>query len=329
MKKPVKYTCVVDTTYTLSLYLLLQSEQAIKDTVFFVGNAIPENISQMLPNVIRIKNDTDSYNTRLKILKHRVEALFKWRFRHRTTMYAQDHLVFSSHIIGSNNYILLEDAPRIYTNYKTISFMMPIFPCTLKLKFYSWLYWGRIGRRRLGTNKQCVNRIVSTKEDAGSDILIGKNCTYVNLQELWRESSEKKKNYIKEMFGVSNEIMGLPKRFSVILFSQPLMEDCKLTEQEMKEIYSPYINKYSSQGVVIKPHPRDKFDYKSNYPNVGILNCKAPMQLLNAIGVEFKTAITVCSSAVTSMPEDSEIIWIGPHVNIKIYNVYGDLKCPR
>lgn len=325
----IQYTCVVDTTYTLSLYLLLQSDEAIRETAFFVGRAISENISCKLPNVFRIDNRKGSYNSRFKIIKHRIEALIEWRFRHQTIFYAQDHLIYSAHIIGRNNYILLEDAPRIYTNYKTIKFMKPVFPTSLKSKFTSWLYWGSIGRKRLGTNNQCVDRIVTTKDDLRSEILVGKKYTYVNMQELWKNSSKKKQEYIKDVFGVTDDILEQSRKCSVILFSQPLIEDCKLTEEEIVNIYAPYVQKYSTFGMTIKPHPRDKLDYKKLFPNIMVLKCNAPMQLLSAMGIVFSTAITVCSSAVSSMPENAEIVWIGSQINPKIYKVYGDLKSPR
>ena len=324
-----KYTCVVDTTYTLSLYLLMQSDEVIKDTVFFVGSAIPESVSSMLPAVIRMDNRKGTYNTALKLLKSRIEAKIKWRFRHKTLMYAQDHLAYSAHIIDKNKYILLEDAPRIYTNYKTINFMKPIVPMSLKSKITSWLYWGGIGRKRLGTNKQCIDRIVTTVEDLNSDLILNKKFTYVNLKELWNSSSSKKKSYIMKMFDVTDEILELPKKCSVILFSQPFLTDCKMSEQEISEIYRPYIERDIDTGIVIKPHPRDRYDYKKHFPGVEILNSKAPMQLLSAMGVEFKKAITVCSSAVSALPDNTEIVWIGAKINPKILKVYGDLKCPR
>lgn len=326
--KSVKYTCVVDTTYTLALYILLQSDEAIKSTAFFVGNAIPQTVSSLLPNVIRIDNSNGKY-TRIGRLKHRIEAIFRWRFRNNTIMYAQDHLAFSAHIIGRNNYILLEDAPRIYTNYKTIKFMTPKESRNFFINFIDYVQLGPIRKMKLGTNNKCVDRIVTSEKDLDSVLLKGKKYTLVNLSLMWKNASSEKQNLIKKMFGITDAIMVLPQKCSTIVFSQPLMEDCKLTEQEMLNLYDTYIREYLKLGIVIKPHPRDKFNYKKFYPDVEILNCKAPMQLLSAMGVDFKTAITVCSSAVSSMSEDAEIIWIGTHVNSKIYHVYGDIKCPR
>lgn len=324
-KKDIDYICIVDTTYTLSLYLLYQPDDAIQKTAYFVGRAIPESVSSFLSFVVRIDNSKVKWN----YLLHRLEALFRWRFRNGRIMYAQDHLVYSSHLIGSNRYILLEDAPHIYKNYKDIKFMRPLFPRNKIAWLWELLLNGPVGKRKLGTNPQCIDRLVTSEEDINSDLLVGKKYTLVNLHDLWETSSASKQNLIRRMFEISDQILILPNKCSTIIFSQPLMEDCKLSEDEMLEIYAPYIEKYSNSGIAIKPHPRDKFQYRNFFPNIEMLECKAPMQLLSAMGISFKTAITVCSSAVSSMPENTEIIWIGTRINKKIYSVYGDLKCPR
>ena len=50
----IKYVCVVDTLYSLSLYLLYQSYDKYDETLFFVGNVIPESVSSKLSHVFRI-----------------------------------------------------------------------------------------------------------------------------------------------------------------------------------------------------------------------------------------------------------------------------------
>lgn len=327
-EREIKYSCVVDTTYALSLYLLYQSDEVIKKTIFFVGNAIPQSISALLPYVVRIDNSIENY-TRWGILKHRLEALIKWRCRNKTIMYAQDHLAYSAHIIGRNKYILLEDAPNIYTMYRTIKFMKPVPPNSISHRIKDFILWGTIGKRRLGTNSQCINRLVTSPSDTESELLKNKDFILVNLKELWNKSNEAKKRYIMDLFGISSYMFESVKKSNVILFSQPLLTDCGLSEDEMYNIYSPYIEKYVKDGVVVKPHPRDKFDYKKRFPDIFVLDCIAPMQLLCAMGMDFKVAITVCSSAISSLSKETEIVWIGSSIHSKIQKVYGDMKCPR
>lgn len=330
MKQKPKFSCVVDTTYSLSLYLLYVSEEDIRRTAFFVGNTIPKTVSDKLPFVVRINTDPNRYACRKKILlRRRIEALVKWRFRIKTFMYAQDHLVYSPQIIGRSHYFLLEDAPNVYTNYKTLPFFISVYPKTLKERIKTYVFYGPIGIRRLGTNKQCVDRLVTSPTDLDSDLLKGKKYTLVDMRQLWEQSSKTKQEYILSLFGIGKTMLDIAKACHVIIFTQPLVEDCGLTEQEMMDIYKPYIEKYADEGVIIKPHPRDKFDYAKNFPQTAILDCMAPMQLLNAMGMDFKTAVTVCSSAVTAMSDDTRIIWMGAAVNKKILRFYGDLKNPR
>lgn len=323
-EKDIKYSCLVDTNYALALYLLYMPEDAINKTLFFVGNAVPQLVTSKLKFVVWL--DSKSYNGKIEIFKHRIEALLKWRCRHNTIFYAQDHLAFSSHIIGSNEYVLLEDAPNIFTAYKDISFMRPRPDKSLYEKIVRWILFGRIRRNILGTNSLCKKIIYTSLNDEKSELLLGKLSERVELKKLWNNASEAKKNIILNVYSL-NTILNRVSDKKVIIFSQPLMSDCGLTEEEIIKIYKPYIEKYASRGVVVKPHPRDKFDYKRKF-NVDVLNTPAPMQLLSAMGLSFQVAITVCSSAVSSMSKETEIIWLGTEINPKIQAVYGQVKCP-
>ena len=113
------------------------------------------------------------------------------------------------------------------------------------------------------------------------------------------------------------------KDVDLLILSQPFVEDCGLSFEEMIELYKPYVEKY--KHVVIKVHPRDKFDYESYFPNVEIMTNQAPMQLLNAMGVVYPNALTVCSTALSAMPSETNRIYLGTKVNAKIYKIYGDL----
>lgn len=320
----IKYTCLVDTNYTLSLYLLYMPLEAIGQTVFFIGNTIPQAYSKYLPNVIRL-NDVRTPFQRLYL---RILAKLKWRFRYKTVFFAQDHISFSSQIIDTCNYTLLEDAPLIFTNYKEITFMRPFQPQSWKGKLHFFLTLGTIGRNVIGTNSQCVNRIYTEEKDSESELIKGRNAEKVDLGDLWSNSPDEKKAFIKKVFSISDVVLTCGKKYSTILFTQPLMIDCKLTEEEVVNVYKPYIDLYGKDGIVLKIHPRDTFDYLKFFTNAFIMDCKAPMQLLNAMGVVFETAITVSSTAVSAMPSATKIIWIGTHVNEKIGRVYGNVKCP-
>ena len=48
----------------------------------------------------------------------------------------------------------------------------------------------------------------------------------------------------------------------VILLTQPYAIDGHMTEEEQMNVYRKIVSHYGEDNVVIKPHPRDKCDYK-------------------------------------------------------------------
>lgn len=325
----IKYICVVDTVYSLSLYLLYQPFEAYDKTLFFVGNVIPENISSKFKHVFRIDYKTENFYSKINLICLQLK-IRKYRdiIRH-STIYAQDHIAFSGWVIGTNDYVLLEDAPNIFTIYKTISFMNPAPLNSFKARLDNKVFKKLFLEHSLGRNQQCKSIIYTSPTDSDSELLTDKEAIYVDLKKIWNESDREKKRFIHSLFDIDEDIFNTYKNNNIIIFSQPLSHDCKLSDEEICDIYSPYIEKYKNDGIIIKPHPRDTFNYSKIYPNITIMNTKAPMQILSAMGLSFKKAITVCSSAISSMDSDCEIIWIGTSANPKILAVYGDIKCPK
>ena len=81
MTKHITNTCIVDTYYTLTLYLLYAGNEEIERTHFFVGNTIDDGTAQKLPHCTKIK--------RVKsMLLFRIKAAVKWPFIRHTKIYA-------------------------------------------------------------------------------------------------------------------------------------------------------------------------------------------------------------------------------------------------
>ena len=310
MAKRITNTCIVDTYYALALYLLYAGKDDIARTHFFVGNTIDDGTAQKLPHCTKIK--------RVKsMLLFRIKAAVKWPFIRHTKIYAQDHILIASGLIGRNKYTLIEDAPGVFAIYDKIAFLR-IYEVSRWRRFK----YGPVYQRHMGMNRQCVNRLIT--EYCDCDALRGKRYELLDLRSLWQQADAAKQDFIRSVFGI-----GQPSGdCDTIVFSQPLTVDCGLSDKEMADVYRPYIDKYAGR-VVVKPHPRDTFDWQAHFPGVTMLKTKAPMQLLCAMGYNFKTVITVFSTAISAMPADTEIIWIGTAVNDKIRRIYGDIKNPR
>ena len=320
----IKYTCIVDTTYTLFLYLLYQNQEDIERTMFFVGDAISDDIAAQLPNCVKISTNKEDYEGKENLWRIRWNLFWKYHLAICCTkIYAQDHLRFSSQLICGLKYTLLEDGPRTFTANKDNDIFRKRPPLDLKTTLWIKIFIGTIHGYEFGRNRQCVNRIISSAEDISSPLIAGKKYELVDRNLLWGKNSKQEKDYIMRVFNITNETLKIAKNAHTIFFSQPLITDCGLTEDEHLSIILPYYERWKIDGFVIKPHPRDKFDYKKHFPDAIIMNCKAPMQLLNTMGLAFKRAITVSSTAVSDLPPETELIWIGNEINPKLVRALG------
>lgn len=314
----MKYTFIGDATYALMLYLLYATDEMIKNTTFFVGNNCG---ACNLPNKV-IMPPIQPYTNR-ELIKYRIKCL-KYRFQLKhSDIYSQDHVFFAAPLIDNLSYIVLEDCPNFFIireERKEIT-----FKASLSSFWYNFKV-GRIYKRYAGHNPYCKNRIITSDKDRVLFEQHGLPYEQVTLPKLWAHASGYKKQFIADVFALSS-IMSIER--NVVIFSQPLITDAHLSEQEVVNIYRPYIDKFGAENILVKLHPRDTFDYQKAFPGIYTLCTKAPQQLLDIMGIKFKTAITICSSAVSSMDKDCEVIWIGAEIDERIVNAYGHVKNPR
>lgn len=325
-----KYSCIVDTPYSLFLYLLMCEDRDRERTIFFVGDGIADEYLVRLPKVIRFSSNYDDYATQWQLLKIKLRALYyRLRYINHTELFAQDHLVFSSQLIGQKKYTMVEDAPGSYTTClgSAVKEVLPI-PKRLRPRMRRLLLWGATYGQFFGRNEYCEDRWVSEDNDIKSPILCGRRYTLLNLHELWESASSEKRKYILSAFGIEEDILQSLQHCKTIIFTEAFAED-GLNLNEAASIFEPFVKKYQPEGVMIKPHPRDKMDWAQVFPETIILKTKVPMQILSIMGADFERAITVCSTAISSMKADTEIIWVSTAVHPKWATKYGvGGKCP-
>lgn len=322
----IKNVCVIDTPYALSIYLLKMPIDEIKSTKFFVGDSVNTNIIYRLPHWVLIRNQSAKadwiYMSWLRIYKY----LKCWSYPF-AKLYAQDHLYIASQMIGPYNYTNIPDGPSCYTIWERCPFQ-PIkhtLPSIFQIK--KWLKYilsrGKMYDLKYGINEQCINRWITTRDDEKSVFIKGKTYEYLDSTKLWENSTNEKRDLIKTVFGISDNLINNTNKIETLILTQPFQEDCGLTDDEMYDIYVPYI--LNRKFVAIKPHPRDHYNWKEKFPSAYVIETYAPMQLLNYIGIVPKEAITVSSSSISDMPETVRRIVLGTNVNQKIFNTYGDL----
>ena len=102
------------------------------------------------------------------------------------------------------------------------------------------------------------------------------------------------------------EIEKLRKEADGILYTQPISEDGYVKEDAKIRIYKELVDYYSKYGkVFIKVHPRDTTQY--NFPKKIILKGNYPSELLNILGIKFKFAVGLCTSAVETANAEIKI----------------------
>lgn len=318
LSKSKKYICIVDATYALMLYMLYATDDMLQNTTYFVGATCG---ACNLPNKI-IMPPIQPF-TNKELLKYRLKCLKYRRQLKHSQIYAQDHIYFAAPLIDNLPYIVLEDCPNFFVireERKEIKFKP-----TFRSLWYN-LKVGRIYQRYAGHNPWCKKRIITSEQD--KELFENSNLSYeqVSLRNLWDSASDYKKRYIQEVLSIP-QIDLLQK--DVVIFSQPLTDDANLTDEELTNIFRPYVEEYGAKHILVKLHPRDHFDYKKAFPGITILSTKAPQQLLDIMGMKIQTAITVCSSAVSSMNKNCNVIWIGAEIDERIVRAYGHIKNPQ
>lgn len=147
----------------------------------------------------------------------------------------------------------------------------------------------------------------------------------LNLKKMWNKKSKVEKDYIINIFGITREEIEILNKGTIILFTQPLSEDKCISEKEKINIYREILKKYKEKEVVIKPHPREKTNYKDHFPKYCILEENVPIELLILNGLEIKKAVTLFSTAVFGLEKDTEIDFYGTEVHPNILKRFGSM----
>lgn len=148
----------------------------------------------------------------------------------------------------------------------------------------------------------------------------------INVQELWNKKTIEKQVEILNTFSFDSNIKERIKGKTTILFTQPLSEDNVISEIEKIEIYSKILKNYSKDEVVIKTHPRETTDYKKIFKDYLILDNPFPFEIMNLLGIKFKRAVTLFSTAALALGDEVEVDFYGTQVHENIFKVFGDCK---
>jgi len=314
-QKVCRRICLVDTAYSLLLYLLITNKN--KNDIFIFGDGIGKNIHKRL-NAISFPYTKDKRKHKLYILILRIKIFFKTLFDYNIKVYGHDHIRFAFPLYDYKDSFVIEDGEGNYLDTFPKKKNMDKFK-EKKLRFfgeyqqYIWKY-GRhsnIKKVFLTKKKNIPNNIKNKVE-------------IIDVQQLWDKKSSEEKNEIFKIFGFEADKLNIDEE-SIIFFTQPLSEDKILSKSEEISIYQNVFSKYEGEKIIIKPHPREKKDYSKIFPNYFVLDREFPAELIFLLNINIKKVSTIYSSAV-SIFDDEIIDFFGTKVHPKLLKKYDISK---
>ena len=333
MKKKYDNVCFVTTIYALFLYLLHSDLDKIKKTLFIFSDTFPRVVGVRLPSHIFLKEKINKSNKLVLFFYNHPKIAWLyykplrwklfWQVNKKYKLYAQDHLYFSSTIIGNHDYTLIEDSKDFFSQDNLNR---------RPLRHYPWVYnllYGPAEQRCIGRNPKCVE-LLSTSTNVAEELRHIKN-SICDIHKEWEHASEEKKDFIMMVYGMGDNDVKMLKEFDAILFTQNIYFYSVLTKEEQVNLYKKIIEKYPYYRVLIKPHPIDEIEYERYIDNIRVWRPELPVpsQLLSLVGIRFKKYITIFSTAVNDLEPDADVDWYGTEVDEKIKHGFGIRPAPE
>lgn len=321
---------IFGSNYVLLLYLLMKKNW--KDTIFITNNKISEKILKRLEKTSKLfvlKNNENEKKITKKIYNHYIEQKrlykFKKKIKNEVDIYGQDHIFYLSIPFLKQFNNVIEDGLRNYIDEKKLEnlekgkMLKIFFLNTLILRFnIKFLKY-----KCYGFDKITKKIYLTNPEEIKSQILREKSLK-LDIHELWRNKTIQEKNEILKLFN-AEKYKNINLKNSVIILTQPLSEDKIVTEQEKIDIYRKIIEKIKNKKIYIKPHPREKTDYKKIISTLKIIEKDIPIELLALQNLKDAKIITLFSTGARIFKEKCEVEWLGTKVDDRILEKFGDI----
>lgn len=318
--------------HALLQYILLFDDDIVtKHTFYIIGYGVDRNVAEHLPSCYIGTKPTGnkmSFRRTIDKILIRFFKYAKFPFLRTAKIYALDWGATPS-FIGRREYSLLADCPLFMSHNMQPSSGEYV---RQKRKQHSimgrleGLLYGKLAIMGHGDNSQC--REIFLTEENVSPVLTGKLTHIKSLKEMWDNASEYKRNLIKTVFNVTNADVDVLNGRSIMFMTQALITDNILSEKEYVDLLKKIFSHYDNSQLIIKLHPRDKFDYKYYFPDIEVYNKPVNIQLLVLMGTRVSKAVTICSSSVNAFPETVDVDWYGVNIHPNLKSFYGDTLKP-
>lgn len=311
IKKDYGRVCIVDTQYSLLIYLLFSSLEEIEDTFFFFQDSIPKNVRDSVPHFtlkVRQKNSFLKNLRRCYMLYLRYVKYLKWNFLKRAKIFAQDHLAIAFILLFDRDYYLLEDGYGNYIEYEDLDRTTETLSDSSLLKdvIRKYLFYPRT--ENFGRGKNCKGAYLTKEFSVQMSAHTDKEYIVCKLQKLWNEAPKEKKELIHSVYGLTPSDLEQLQQCSSILLTQCFSDDGYFSEEEQIAYYKKIVEHYGLKDFIIKKHPRETVQYEKYFPDAYVFNKPLPMELFNLLGLHFSLAVTINSTAISSINADKKII---------------------
>lgn len=321
---------IVNTSYSFFLYLLLKKDW--KDTYFLFGKMFPKDVFEKLKEKSRCEYsgygvlkslDREGKGKIYQIVSYYYE-IFYWHIyalwlnisKKDLEIYGNDSMDIALPFRNRFKY-LIEDGTINYIDYQ-----LPIRSFKDKIKLFlrgTYSNYIPFGKAK-NIEKIYLTGIAEIPKSIKQKVEI------IDLQELWNKKSREEQLEILEIFGFEENILDIINGRDEILLTQPLSEDEIMSEDEKVGIYINIMKNYDNEKMIIKTHPREKTDYRRYFPKALILDNVFPFEILLLMGIEFKRAVTIFSTAALSIGKDCKVDFYGTKINNKLLEKFGDIS---
>lgn len=320
----IKRVCMPNSLYCFMFYLFMSKEEQIEDTLYFFTKDIPKEIRCHMRH--RYFIDKEKFYIRNRF----VAVLFGWyirRIKYPELLYADIYgMDFNWWLLRGLKMNYIEDCPNvldIWENSSLFQNYISIEKAPFIKRKAAEILFGEYYRHPVGTSKSVT--AIYTSAPYNKSYHAGKRNVVINLKEAWTGFAESKKEMILEIFNIDKDCLKQLNSRKIILLTQPYAIDGHMTEEEQLNTYRKIIHSYGEENVIIKPHPRDKCDYKANMPHVMTFDKIVPMQFLVMLGANFERVATINSSSALSFDAQVPVDWWAERMDKNIVKDEGFL----
>ncbi|MCI5873937.1 MAG: glycosyltransferase family 52 [Clostridiales bacterium] len=322
---------IIGSPYGLLVSLLLYSIED-NDVFVFNGDVISARIVDKLKetNTVFIRNSNSTYAGKFgKAINtarewKRYKNFIRRNISNDARIVGHDHIFAISFPFWGSFETIIEDGYINYLPYNDILSLMK----KNGLRYFRILnkIYKRKNKREYklyGYDESVKNVYLTDVKKKAPKLLTN---VYVNsISELWKKLNSDLQQKLQSIFMVDSIWLKLHEYQEIVfLITQPLSEDGLMAEEEKIRVYSEVL-KGNENKVLVKPHPREKTDYKKYFPDAQIIDNDVPMEMI-ALSFDNICRVYTCFSTSASIFDGrAEIKYISlmefPEI-VKKYNLF-------